>query len=86
MENDKESITNPLKMIFENHNAFGASSDIGSLWGTYSYFFLKRVGINAKKAKANKVRKFFGLNPIFSISLNVNPVWVRMKLFGINPK
>ena len=72
-------------MIWHNHNTFGASSERGSLWGTYSYFFLKRVGINAKKANANKVMKFFGLKPIFSISLKVNPVWVRIKLLGINP-
>lgn len=55
----------PIINFSNNHKTFGASSESGSAWGTSSYFFLKSVGINAKKAKANKVMKLFELIPIF---------------------
>lgn len=45
-----------------------------------------KVGINDKNPRHSKVINAFGLTPILSISFKVNPVWIKMKLFGIRPK
>ncbi len=51
----------------------------------FSYRFPIKVGIKDKQPKTNKVINALGLTPILSIYFKVNPVWMRIKLFGIRP-